>query len=167
MVSIRKAKIEDVEQIKQLLLDNVEFQKDYLLSKLQKEALNKYFSEHKILSLVEGINVFVAEDDVRDDADKILNNELEIIGVFAVEENLLFSLYTKKSENFVNIEIGKEMLDYAEIVIQEKGFDEVNALALEPLKRFFEKNKYKEAEKWILEFDGVKFNEFRLTKSLI
>ena len=153
MVQIREAIVSDVEQIKELLLNNVVRLDENVFSDAQKDALKKYFSEHRVLKLVGDIGVFVAEDDS------------EIVGVVAVQDNLVFSLYSKDAELFVDETIGSVLLDFAENYSKTNGFDKLELMALEPLKPFLEKHSYVVEDKLILEFDGVKFNEFKFIKT--
>ncbi len=154
MVEIRKANLQDANSISQMMTENINLLSSKSYSKEQISAMKKYVSEENIKKYIKDFEVFIALD----------NNE--VVGTISFDKDLIFSVYVKGSTNFIDKGIGDEMLKFVESYAKKLGENKISVISMPTTKTFFEERGYKVVEDLLLDFDGVDFPEFKLSKNI-
>lgn len=154
MIEIRKANLQDAKVISQMMTENINLLSSKKYSKEQISAMKKYVSEENIKKYIKDFEVFIALD------------EKEVVGTISFEKDLIFSVYVKGSTNFIKEGIGDEMLKFVETYAKKLGENKISVISMPTTKTFFEERGYEVVEDLLLDFDGVDFPEFKLSKTL-
>jgi N-acetylglutamate synthase-like GNAT family acetyltransferase len=154
MVKIRKANLRDAKAISLMMTENINLLSSKKDSQKHLSAMKKYVSEENIKKYIKDFEVFIALD----------NNE--IVGTISFEKDLIFPVYVKGSTNFVKGRIWNEMLKFVETYAKKLGENKISLISMPTTKTFFEERGYKVAEALSLNFDGIDFPEFRLSKEI-
>mgnify|MGYP006286625925 CR=1 FL=1 len=156
---IKRATIEDADKLRMMVLKSMDLANNKFVSDEQISAMKGYWSVENTKKYIttSGWNVFLA----------IENDEVKGTISFDTKEGVIFSPFIKNSKYFFDGDLGRHLLEFVEKFAKNNKHNKVSLISLPITKDFFLNFGYEVVEDLDLEFDGVKFPEFRLEKELI